>query len=54
MAQRQIGQALQSVHARAGNGVIKAIDGIDPKATSSIAEDQLKSIFFHQEHKKKL
>ena len=33
---------LHSVHARAGNGVVKAIEGIDPKATNSIAEEQLR------------
>lgn len=33
---------LQPVHARAGNGVVKAIDGIDPNATNSIMEEQIK------------
>jgi TP901 family phage tail tape measure protein len=33
---------LQSVHARAGSGVVKAIEGIDPNATNSLAEEQLK------------
>jgi len=33
---------LHSVHARAGSGVVKAIEGIDPKATNSIAEEQLR------------
>ena len=32
---------LQPIHARAGNGVIKAIDGIDSGATKSIMEQQL-------------
>ncbi len=33
---------LQSVHARAGSGVVKAIEGIDPNATRSLAEEQLR------------
>jgi len=32
---------LQPIHARAGNGVIKAIDGIDSGATKSIMEQQI-------------
>jgi TP901 family phage tail tape measure protein len=33
---------LHSVHARAGNGVVKAIEGIDPNASTSVAEEQIK------------
>ena len=33
--------SLQPIHARAGQGVKKAIDGIDPKAPNSILEQQL-------------
>ena len=32
---------LQPIHARAGEGVIKAIEGVDPGATKSIVEQQL-------------
>jgi TP901 family phage tail tape measure protein len=33
---------LQSVHARAGSGVVKALEGIDPGSTNSLAEEQLR------------
>jgi TP901 family phage tail tape measure protein len=33
---------LQPVHARAGEGVKKAIEGIDPKATNSMVEEQIR------------